>query len=102
MSMLPTFLPARSRPTIRCIAAVDLPEPPFSLPRTMIRGRLGSAAFSPPVGAALVGAAGGGVAAVAESANGFMGSECMRSAALGAIFAGTGADAGAVQDRLHE
>src|SRR5687767_5728611 len=44
MSMLPTVLPARSKPTIRCMAAVDLPDPPFSLPSTITRGRWAAAA----------------------------------------------------------
>src|SRR3546814_8051243 len=37
--MLPTLRPARSRLAIRCIAVVDLPDPPFSLPTTITRAR---------------------------------------------------------------
>src|SRR5690349_5480188 len=38
MSIDPTSYPSSSSATITCMATVDLPDPPFSLPTTMIYG----------------------------------------------------------------
>ena len=37
--MIPTVMPMRRRPMDRCMATVDLPAPPFSLPTTMVCAR---------------------------------------------------------------
>src|SRR5690606_20097653 len=90
--MLPTVLPERSRPTIRCIAAVDLPDPPFSLPSTITRARAGSATSDadPEAGEGAGWEAGLG----AESVNGLIGPDSMRSGVPGAIFAASGRKSG--------